>query len=60
MKLAIRLAALSLVVAATVAGNSLPSNSTHSKIRVRAVSSATPLPMCNPFERACQIGRAHV
>ncbi len=53
MKLAIRLAALSLVVAATVAGNSLPSNSAHPKTRVRAVSSATPLPMCNPFERAC-------
>jgi hypothetical protein len=53
MKLAIRLAALSLVVAATVAGNSLPSNSAHPKTHVRAVSSATPLPMCNPFERAC-------
>jgi hypothetical protein len=53
MKLTIRITALSLVVAASVAGNSLPSNSARSKTHIRAVSSATPLPMCNPFEKAC-------
>jgi hypothetical protein len=53
MKLAIRITALSLVFAASVAGNSLPGNSAHSKAHIRAVSSATPLPMCNPFEKAC-------
>ena len=53
MKLAIRIAAFTMVVAAATAGNSLPNNSAHQVTHISAMPSSTPVPMCNPFEKAC-------
>jgi hypothetical protein len=51
MKLAIRIAALSLVVAGAVAGNSLPKTSTLAAIHQGTVPG--PTPTCNPFTQSC-------
>ncbi len=51
MKLAIRVSALTLVLAAAVAGNSLPKNSTTAAIHQSSVPG--PTPYCNPFTDKC-------
>jgi hypothetical protein len=51
MKLSIRVIAFTLVVAAAVAGNSLPKNSTVAAIHQDSVPG--PLPLCNPFTQTC-------
>lgn len=53
MKLALRAAAFTLVVAVAVAGNSLPAASTHAVVRRSVMPTNTPIPMCNPFEHTC-------
>ena len=53
MKLALRVAALILVVAAAVAGNSLSIASAHAAVKRSVTSTNTPIPMCNPFEHKC-------
>lgn len=53
MKLAIRVAAFTLVVAASVAGNSLPAASSHAAVRLSVMPAYRPIPMCNPFQHAC-------
>lgn len=52
MKIAIRVIALSFVVAAAVAGNSLPSKTSLATIRPSAMPG--PVPICNPFTQSCQ------
>ena len=52
MKLAIRVIALTFVVAAAVAGNSLPSKSKTASIHSSAMPG--PVPTCNPFTQNCQ------
>ena len=51
MKFAVRVAALTLVVAAAVAGNSLPKNTDIAVMHKASVPG--PLPLCNPFTQTC-------
>jgi hypothetical protein len=51
MKLSIRVAAFTLVVATAVAGNSLPKHSTLAPIYRDSVPG--PVPLCNPFTQTC-------
>jgi hypothetical protein len=51
MKLSIRVIAFTFVVAAAVAGNSLPKNSTLAAMHRNTVPG--PLPQCNPFTQPC-------
>jgi uncharacterized membrane protein len=51
MKFAIRVTALTLVVAAAVAGNSLPKNTTVAVMHKATVPG--PVPLCNPFTQSC-------
>lgn len=51
MKFALRVAAFTLVVAAAVAGNSLPNNTVVAVMHKATVPG--PLPLCNPFTQAC-------
>jgi hypothetical protein len=52
MKLALRVAAFTLVVAAAVAGNSIPKNPTVASMHKGTVPG--PVPLCNPFTQTCQ------
>jgi hypothetical protein len=53
MKLSIRVAVLAFIVAAAVAGNSLPRNAD-----VKTAFAPTgPMPTCNPFTQPCPNGR---
>jgi hypothetical protein len=52
MKLAVRVAAFTLVLIAAAAGNSLPNPSFRAALHTRAMPSGTPVPMCNPFEHS--------
>jgi hypothetical protein len=56
MKTAIRVSALTLVIAAAVAGNSVPKNSTVAAIHQSSVPG--PTPYCNPFTDKCPNMRA--
>jgi hypothetical protein len=49
MKLLIRIAALTLFVAAAVAGNTLPKTQ-----NLGAIHGNSPAPMCNPLNETCQ------
>ena len=49
MKLFIRIAALTLVVAAAIASNTLPQTQ-----NIAAIHGTSPGPMCNPFNETCQ------
>jgi hypothetical protein len=51
MKLALRVAAFTLVVAAAVAGNSIPKNPTVASMHKASVPG--PVPLCNPFTQSC-------
>jgi hypothetical protein len=53
MKLAIRVAAFTMVVVAAAAGNSLPNNSANQVTHRSAMTASTPVPTCNPFEKSC-------
>jgi len=53
MKLALRIAAFTFVVAAAVAGNSVPIASAHAAVRRSVMPRNTPIPMCNPYEHSC-------
>jgi len=48
MKLVIRIAALTLVVAAAIAGNALPKTQS-----LAAINGNSPAPMCNPMNEVC-------
>jgi hypothetical protein len=52
MKLAIRILALSVVAAGTIAGYSTPRSTNF--IAGRQTASALPAPGCNPFTQQCQ------
>lgn len=52
MKVAIRVIALTFVVAAAVAGNTLPSKTTFASMHSSAMPG--PVPTCNPFTQNCQ------
>jgi hypothetical protein len=54
MKLAIRISALTLVLAATFAGNSTPKTVTIAAITPSSVpGGGGPMPTCNPFKQSC-------
>ena len=52
MKLGLRVAAFTLVVAAAVAGNSVPKNTTVASMHRGTIPG--PVPLCNPFTQTCQ------
>jgi hypothetical protein len=52
MKLALRVAAFTLVVVTAVAGNSIPKNPTVASMHKGTIPG--PVPLCNPFTQTCQ------
>jgi hypothetical protein len=53
MKSFIRLSACILVIAAAVAGNSLPKPASLARVHRSVNNDPTPIPMCNPFTDKC-------
>jgi len=53
MKLALRVIALTLFVAAAVVGNSSVKISRSTTVQIAGIPGGGPIPMCNPFKEKC-------